>query len=105
MLAVELNGQAISEPALVLQHQAGQLLFSTEDLKRWRLRLPSPLPAQALYRHGDDEYLSLLELQDLNYTFNPRQQAVKLVANPRILQASAFELAALPTSSPSAPQP
>ena len=105
LLTVAVNGEAISEPALVLQHQAGQLLFSTEDLKRWRLRLPLPLPTQALYRHGDDEYMSLDGQQDLNYTFNPRQQAVQLMANPRILQASAFELRALPTAPPSTPQP
>jgi outer membrane usher protein len=85
-LAVVLNGQPVSEAALVLRSANGQLLVSVADLRSWRFRIPSAATA----RHEGEDYLPLDACPGLQYRVDERSQTLIVSAPP-----SAFTLVAI----------
>lgn len=77
-LAVVLNGQPVSQAALLLRSQSGQLLVSRADLRSWRLRIPV-VPALA---HTGQDYLPLDALRGLRYRVDDPSQTLIVTASP-----------------------
>ncbi|HEV2271321.1 MAG TPA: fimbria/pilus outer membrane usher protein [Steroidobacteraceae bacterium] len=77
-LAVVLNGQPVSQAALVLRLGNGQLLVSRSDLRSWRLRTPRA----AGLRHQDEDYLPLDALRMLRYRVDDTSQTLIVNAPP-----------------------
>jgi outer membrane usher protein len=77
-LAVVLNGQPVSQAALVLRTRAGRILVSRPDLRRWRFRIP---PAPRL-RYGGEDYLPLDLIPGLRYRVDEPSQTLIMKARP-----------------------
>lgn len=77
-LAVVLNGQSVSQAALMLRSGNGQLLASRTDLRTWRLRIPRT----AGLRHEGEDYLPLDALRTLRYRVDEASQTLIVNAPP-----------------------
>lgn len=77
-LAVILNGQPVSQAALMLRSRDGRLLVSRADLGSWRLRIPR---APHLTHEGED-YLPLDALVGLSYRVDEPSQTLIVTASP-----------------------
>ena len=96
LLAVEVNGQSFSEPALILRDASGRLYAPSDDLKRWRLLLPRSAPL----RQQDADYDALDEFKGLQFTYNPARLTLRIEA-----PASAFVSSTLATTTTTAVAP
>jgi outer membrane usher protein len=100
IVAVELNGQPVSEGTLV-QVRSGQLCVQATDLAAWRLVLPALEPehinGMACHRL---ETLALKSAQ-----FDPARLSVKIDALPQAFAASQFVAPAAVTPAPTASDP
>ncbi|MGH3827754.1 MAG: fimbria/pilus outer membrane usher protein [Pseudonocardiaceae bacterium] len=77
-LAVVVNGQAVSEAALVLRTSDGRVLVSRPDLQRWRFRIPRT-PAR---QHAGADYLPLAAIRGVRYRVDEASQTLIVQAAP-----------------------
>lgn len=77
-LAVVLNGQPVSQAALILRAADEELLVSSADLRSWRLRIPN-VPR---VRHEGEEYLPLGLFPALWYRVDEPSQTLIVTALP-----------------------
>lgn len=77
-LAVVLNGQPVSQAALILRARDGRVLVSRTDLRSWRLRIP----AAAHFDHAGQDYLPLDALRSLQYRVDDPSQTLIVSALP-----------------------
>ncbi len=100
-LAVVLNGQPVSQAALVLRASDGRLLVSRPDLRRWRFRIP----AAARLRHEGEDYLPLDAIPGLRYRVDEPSQTLIMQASPSVFMPVTIRgtQATFETPSPSPP--
>lgn len=77
-LAVVLNGQPVSQAALMLRSGEGRVLVSRTNLRSWRLRIPGT----AGLRYEGEEYLPLDAIPVLRYRVDEPSQTLILGAPP-----------------------
>src|SRR5690349_16086956 len=75
-LAVSINAQPAGDVALFIRQPDGHLLATAENLRSWRLQVPS---APAEIRNGEP-YFALDALPGLSYQIDDEQQLLKIDA-------------------------
>jgi len=100
-LAVVLNGQPVSEAALVLRARDGQLFVSRTDLRGWRLRIPR-VPQLS---HDGEDYLPLDALADLTYRVDEPAQTLIVKAAPSAFRSVAIRGSEIAFETPTPPPP
>jgi outer membrane usher protein len=83
-LTVTINGQERPETALVLRDKSGRLLVREEDLRNWRLRVPST----SALTHDGASFYRLEDLRGLSYRVNEAQQALALDGPPSLFEGT-----------------
>jgi len=73
-----LNGQQVSQAALVLRASGGALYVSRADLESWRLQIPVSPPLS----HDGEDYLPLAAFRGLQYRLDEPSQALIMSALP-----------------------
>ena len=79
-LAVNINGQALPQPALLLRGRDGRLLARAEDLRQWAFNLPDAQPMQ----HEGEQYYALTSLRGLTFAVNESSQSLVIQAPPAL---------------------
>ncbi|HYG30178.1 MAG TPA: fimbria/pilus outer membrane usher protein [Allosphingosinicella sp.] len=94
LLEVVVNGQGSDEPLLLQHDSSGGLYASEEQLREWRIRLPSTAPitidGEAWYRIDNDP--------GLHATLSAAEQSLRIDARPELFErqsASLSELASI----------
>lgn len=82
LLEADVNRQGLRDNVLVLRDAGGGFLFSGDDLKRWRIKLPGPPALQS----GGSDYYPLAAIADAKAAFDPARQTIALT-----IPGSAFE--------------
>ena len=100
LLAVEVNGQKIAVPVLVLRDPKGGLYVAGEDLKRWRLRLPASTPL----RHEGADYFALDAYPGLQSVLSQPKQTLTLMAEARLFLPSSVAAPTRALATPALPQ-
>jgi outer membrane usher protein len=86
LLAVQINRQPVQDTILALRRPDGRLLARSEDLQRWRFRLPDATPIR---QPGGEGYHALDALPGLTYRVDEASQTLLLEAPPALFAASA----------------
>lgn len=100
-LAVVLNGQPVSQAALVLRLRDGRLLLNRTDLRSWRLRIPRV----SSRRHEGEDYLAVDALPEVRYRVDGPSQTLILSASPRAFTPVALRGTAAAFETPSQSPP
>jgi hypothetical protein len=99
-LAVHVNQQDLRDTALFLRRPDGRLLARAEDLRRWRLHVPSV----ASLSHQGEAYYPLAALVDLSYRVDEPRQAVFLDGPPQVFQPTVIRESAAGLTGPTPPR-
>lgn len=82
-LSAQLNQLPQAQTLLFLRQTDGRLLIAKQDWQQWRLKLPT----SAAYRHNEEDYYYLDQLQGLSYRVNESELSIVLEANISLFEA------------------
>jgi outer membrane usher protein len=89
-LAVSINGQALSQPALFLRGRDGRLLAKGDDLRQWGFNLPDMQPTQ----HEGEQYYGLASLPGLTFALIESTQSLVMQAPPSLFAGTVLRSSA-----------
>lgn len=78
LFQVDVNSQGFNETVTLLRSSAGQFFVATEDLERWRLRIPSAVPL----RHEGKSYYPLDDLPGAAAFVDERRLTMQITTRP-----------------------
>ncbi len=96
VLAVTINREKESEPAVVLRDAAGRVYVASADLARWRL--PTPDAPPALYQ--SERYYPLAAFAGLVATIDEAAQTLSIQAPPSLFPSTRIDALVPPSSVP-----
>jgi len=94
--AVTLNGEQMSDGAILLKDAEGSLFISEEDLKLWRLREPSGMRA---LHHGKG-YFALGAIQGAETTFDSATQTLRINVPPERFEKTTLNRGSIERTAP-----
>jgi outer membrane usher protein len=80
LVSIDINRQQLDQIVLVLEDKTGVFYFWSEDILRWRLRLPD---ARAAIVFKGEEYFSLASISALSYAYDPKLLTLQLEISPQ----------------------
>lgn len=97
LLVVDINRQQLDQPTLVLESASGYLYLWTQDLQRWRLRLPDPASGIA---YQGEIYFPLSAISHASHVYDQKELTLMIE-----LRADSFVNSRLTTRYDSLPPP
>lgn len=97
LLLVDVNRQQMEQAVLVLTDKTGTLYLWSQDLQRWRLRLPD---ASTAIEYQGEKYFPLSALSDVTHIYDPKELTLMIE-----VRAQAFESSRLTTRYDTLPPP
>lgn len=97
LLLLDINQQQLNETVMVLEDRTGELYVWSQDLSRWRLRIPAAAAAVE-YRQG--QYFPLRSLLAVSHAYDPQRMTLRIDVRPEAFTVtgrnSPSEVAPLP---------
>jgi outer membrane usher protein len=97
LLLVDVNRQQLEQGVLVLTDKSGTLYLWSQDLQRWRLRLPA---ASTAIEYQGEKYFPLSALSGVSHAYDPKELTLMIE-----VRAEAFENSRLTTRYDTLPPP
>jgi outer membrane usher protein len=99
LLQVDINHQGLKDATILLQRGSAELLASSEDLRRWRLRTPDASPEML----RGVAYYPLLAIAGLKYRLDQTTQTLAIDAPPDAFDTSDFSASQVAIPNPTLP--
>ena len=78
-MLVDVNRQQLNQTVVVLEDKTGTLYLSSQDLLRWRLRLPN---ANAAIDYQGEQYFPLSAIPDVSHIYDPKMVTLTIEVRP-----------------------
>ena len=97
LLQVDINQQQLNQTVIVLEDRDGALYLWSQDLLRWRFRLPA---ARSATVYQGQSYFALAALSDVTHHYDPVEMSLQIEVRPEAFATSTRTGAAdkLPTA-------
>lgn len=99
LVQLDINQQGLDETVLLLKGNGGELYAAADDLKRWRLHVPTSQPLM----YKNEAFYSLKAIGELTYVVDEPHSTVSITAPPQAFVATEMDEASQRTASAARP--